>query len=280
MLVKNKGNILFIGDSHCHGYWYDKSRNKVWLWDENNYSTIYATKIAEQRCYVYSQGGAPNRKYVRWIRYMLETHSDIAVVSLQATYWDRWLLACNLIEDGTPGFGFPKLPLGYFTRQFANTDKFALYDDNETNNGNIVEWTEKPHWIQKIKLHNDGYPDNTGKINWPGYERNYMQIKLFNDLLTHVTNEDYHKDIALIDAMCAERDIPVFLWRINKRVDLPLYNNFRDLTNVSIVEQPANEWINDQLGVDIETMKLDEEHYNVEAHELIAYNFIPSLLQL
>jgi hypothetical protein len=274
-IINHKAKVLFIGDSHCHGYWYDKSADKVWLWDENNYSTIYACHLASGQCYVYSQGGAPNRKYVRWIRHMLEQHNDISAVSLQATYWDRWVMGCNLAEDDTPGFGFPSLPLGYFTKQFFKSDKVILYEDNKTINGKIVEWTEKPHWIHKIKPYKDNYP---GATPWQGYERNYMQIKLFNDLLTHITDEDYHKDIALIDSMCAERGIPVYLWRINARVYLPLTNKFRELQAIEIIETPADLWINQQLGIDIENMKVDEEHYSLEAHKLIAHHFIPHLL--
>jgi hypothetical protein len=274
-IMNHKGKVLFIGDSHCHGYWYDKSADKVWVWDENNYSTIYACHLANSQCYVYSQGGAPNRKYVRWIRHMLEQHKDISAISLQATYWDRWVLGCNLAEDGTPGFGFPMMPVGYFTKRVLDSDKFILYEDNNTIDGKIVEWNEKPHWIEKIKPYKEV---NTGETPWQGYKRNYMQIKLFNDLLTHITNEDYHKDIALIDSMCAERGIPVYLWRINARVYLPLTNEFRDLQAIKIMETPANLWINQQLGVDIENMKVDEEHYSLEAHELIAHHFIPHLL--
>jgi hypothetical protein len=274
-IMNHKGKVLFIGDSHCHGYWYDKSADKVWVWDENNYSTIYADHLAGSQCYVYSQGGAPNRKYVRWIRHMLEQHRDISAVSLQATYWDRWVLGCNLAEDGTPGFGFPNLPVGYFTKRISESDKFILYEDNKTIDGKIIEWNEKPHWIEKIKPYKEV---NTGETPWQGYERNYMQIKLFNDLLTHITNEDYHKDIALIDAMCAERGIPVYLWRMNARVYLPLTNKFRDLQAIKIMETPVNLWIREKLGVDIENMKVDEEHYSLEAHKLIAHHFIPHLL--
>jgi hypothetical protein len=78
--------------------------------------------------------------------------------------------------------------------------------------------------------------------------------------------------------MCAERDIPVYLWRINTRVDLPLTNRFRDLQAIKIMETPANLWINEQLGVDIEDMKVDKEHYSLEAHTLIAHHFVPHLL--
>jgi hypothetical protein len=53
---------------------------------------------------------------------------------------------------------------------------------------------------------------------------------------------------------------------------------YKPLNNIVHIETPADVWIKENLNIDIETMTLDEEHYNKEAHELIARHFIPEIL--
>lgn len=267
--------LLFIGDSHSHGYWYNKEKNKVECWDKNNYSEIYARDIAQQQSYIYSYPGAPNSKYPRWIKNMLNKHRDISTVLVQSTYWDRWLMAVN-----TDISEFPELPLDYLTYEFSKEQYFTLYEDYHTIDFSKGEWVEKPKW-GNIKPYREQFPDINGGLEWPGYSSSYMHIKFHDEIMTHLTYENYSKDIALIDAICSEHNVPAVLWRINDRVEFPKkFNMFRNLTNIKIFEKSAEAWILENLNVNLEDMKVDEEHYSYEAHNIIAKHFIPELLNV
>lgn len=265
-------SILFIGDSHAHGYWYDTEINDLRFWDINNYAQIYANDIASSKCYVYSYPGAPNNKYPRWIKHMLNIHPDISAVLLQSTYWDRWIMANNIRLD------FPELDVGHFTRKFYSDDNVILYDDYNTIEHIYLEWNEKPKW-GSISKYNESVPDLNGLLNWPGYNSKYMHIKFHDEILTHLTYEMYSRDIALIDTICAEKNIPVYIWRMTDRVEFPeKFDSFKKLTNTKIFRTPANIWIKENLNIDIDSKKVDEEHYNYESHKLVAHHFIPELI--
>lgn len=268
-------SLLFVGDSHSHGYWYNKNKDKVECWDKNNYAEIYARDVAKIKSYVYSYPGAPNSKYPRWIKNMLNKHSDISTVLVQSTYWDRWLMAVN-----TDIAEFPEPTLDFLTREYHKEDYITLYDDYHTIDFRKVEWVEKPKWGD-IKFYKEQFPDINGGLEWPGYRSEYMHIKFHDEIMTHLTYENYSKDIALIDSICHEHTVPAVLWKINDRVEFPKkFDTFRKLTNVKVFEKPASTWLLENLNINIDTMKVDEEHYNYEAHHLIAKHFIPELLNV
>jgi hypothetical protein len=101
-------------------------------------------------------------------------------------------------------------------------------------------------------------------------------MKFHTEINTHLKAEEYLKDIALIDAMV---DVPVYVWRINDRSQrADRLDVYKPLDNVVHIETPANIWLLDNLNIDIEKMTIDEEHYNKEAHELIARHYIPEIL--
>jgi hypothetical protein len=267
-----QGNLLFVGCSHTSGYYADD--NGPSLWSKNNYAQIYADDIADKQCYIYGSTGAPNSKYPRWIRHVLNNHENVSGVVIQTTYWDRWSMGNNRTSL------FLELPVGHFSYQHTVTDNYICYDDFNTLDHKVLEWNDKALWSQ-IDYWKWGNPgDIKPGTLWPGYNEGYMQTKFHTEVDTHLTNENYCKDIALIDAMCDEKNIPIYIWQINERVQTAKnLDMFKKLNNVKIFETPATVWLKEELNTDIDTMKVDEEHYNYEAHKLIAHKFIPKVLK-
>jgi hypothetical protein len=264
-----QGNLLFIGCSHTNGYWFNDKTNDKNIWSDSNYAQIYAEKLADAKCFIYSSAGAPNNKYPRWVKSVVDKHLEVKGIVVQSTYWDRWLMANNT------SLKFIQTDPDYFTRVYKETEKYILYDDFNTVDFETIEWNEKAKW-DSIGMYNEGYPDSNGGYNWPGFDTNYMHMKFHTEIATHLKHEEYCKDIALIDTISS---VPVYIWRINEKVQFPKkFNVYKELTNTKVFEQPANIWLKENLNVDIDEMKLDDEHYNVEAHTLIARHFIPELL--
>lgn len=270
-----QGNLLFVGCSHTNGFrgWADEFDNVYKeVWQEHNYAKIYADELADQQCYVYAEAGACNARYPRWIRHMLNVHPNISGVVIQSTYWDRWIMATNYDMQ------FRQLDPGHFTQKFLETDSVILYNDFNTLDYNVIEWNEKVKW-ESIGKYEEACPEFNGGYHWPGFDYNYMHMKFHTDIITHLRHEEYCKDIALIDAMC---DVPVYVWRINDRVQFPVerFDMFKSLDNVRVFDTPASIWIKNNLNIDIEDMRVDEEHYNLEAHKLIAHHFIPEVMNV
>ena len=276
--MSTQNNILFVGDSHSHGYASKATDSPTkWTvskWGDNNYAEYYSRNIEDSQCYVYSSPGACNQIYPRWIRDMLNKHNDISAVVLQTTHWDRWQLAFS------KHFGFDELAPDHFTQLHFQDESVVLYEDYFTQNYENVEWFDKVKFHQPHGAKADLWPWHYKDNVWPGDEKPYFNTKFHHEVVTHLTHEQYSKDIALIDAMCAEKDIPCYIWRIIDGVEMPNnFNHYRNLTQTHVMHTPANIWIKENLNMDIETMKVDKVHYNNEAHKLIAKHFIPELLK-
>jgi hypothetical protein len=268
-----QGNLLFVGCSHTNGFWGGRNKegtlDKV-TWDTNNYAEIYAEELADSQCYIYSSAGACNSKYPRWIRHMLNTHKDVSGVVMQSTYWDRWVMSADMKQHHRD------LDPGFFTKIEKTNDKVICYDDyNVDKDWHLVEWFEKIKW-ESIGNYTEGCPEFNGGYEWIGFDTNYMHMKFHTEVATHLKTEEYQKDIALIDAIT---NVPVYVWRINDKVQYPeKFDTYKNLDNVRVFDEPADSWLLKNLNIDIKDMMLDEEHYNEEAHRLIAQHFIPEVL--
>jgi hypothetical protein len=268
-----QGNLLFVGCSHTNGFWGGRNKegtlDKV-TWDTNNYAEIYAEELADSQCYIYSSAGACNSKYPRWIRHMLNTHKDVSGVVMQSTYWDRWVMSADMKQHHR------ELDPGFFTKIEKTNDKVICYDDyNVDKDWHLVEWFEKIKW-ESIGNYTEGCPEFNGGYEWIGFDTNYMHMKFHTEVATHLKTEEYQKDIALIDAIT---NVPVYVWRINDKVQYPeKFDTYKNLDNVRVFDEPADSGLLKNLNIDIKDMMLDEEHYNEEAHRLIAQHFIPEVL--
>jgi len=268
-----QGNLLFVGCSHTNGFWGGRNKEGTldkFCWDTNNYAEIYAEELADSQCYIYSSAGACNSKYPRWIRHMLNTHEDVSGVVMQSTYWDRWVMSADMEQHHR------EVDLGFFTKVEKTSDKVICYDDyNVDKNWKLVEWFEKIKW-ESIGNYTEGCPEFNGGYDWIGFDTNYMHMKFHTEIATHLKTEEYLKDIALIDAMS---NVPVYVWRINDKVQYPTrFDVYKKLDNIRVFDTPANVWLLENLNIDINTMMLDEEHYNEDAHRIIAQHFIPEIL--
>lgn len=266
--MQNK--ILFVGDSHSAGYWTD-TLNNVHFGDENCYGRIYAEKISSS--VVYADPGAPNSVYPRWIANMLKTYPVIDKVVIQTTHWDRWKLACS------SELGFAHLPINYFTATHEETENFIFHTDYSNRDSSVVEWNEKIKF-NNLENGNQKWPAYWAPRDWPGDSQEYYKTSAHHQVLTHLTYENYCKDIALIDSICAEKNIQVYVWRINDYVELPnTKDTFRKLTHTKFFKPSAQSWIKNNLDIDISKMLKDVVHYNKEAHNIIATKFIPEVLK-
>ena len=169
-----------------------------------------------------------------------------------------------------------ELDPGFFTKIEKTNDKVICYDDyNVDKNWKLVEWFEKIKW-ESIGNYTEGCPEFNGGFEWVGFDTNYMHMKFHTEVATHLKTEEYQKDIALIDAIT---DVPVYVWRINDKVQYPeKFDVYKKLDNVRVFDKPADIWLLENVNIDIKDMMLDEEHYNEEAHRLIAQHFIPEVL--
>lgn len=268
--MQNK--TLFVGDSHSAGYWSTNIISDVHFGDENCYGRFYAKEI--EPCIVYADPGAPNSVYPRWVASMLDRYPTIDKVVVQTTHWDRWKMSHS------KELGYTQLPVDYFLATHEQEEDFTLHTDYSTLDYSVVEWSDKIKFNGKDLIDgNQKWPQYWAPREWPGDSQEFYKTFVHHKALSHLVYEQYCKDIALIDSMCRDKNIPAYVWRINDQVEMPEnVNGFRKLTQTKFFPTSAETWIKNNLNIDITTMLKDTVHYNKEAHKIIATKFIPEVL--
>lgn len=266
---------IFLGDSHSHGY--AEIDGNLNYWKEYNYGEIYS-KLHNKPVAIYSIPGGCNKKYPTWLKAMLNQYDDIDEVFVQATYWNRYLLACSRNLDVGDGIQ---------ANHFSRGPKQPVAEDDPEN---IDRWTDELVSEDYVEIIEQCRPENFEQFkgfeyserrgmphNWGPFKEEYQYTKLWHESATHLQYREWCADYLLMDFMCRERNIPIHVWTINNRVYMPEHKNFYgDFTNTKFSDISAEGFIKDKCNIDIETDKyrFDGEHYTYEIHEIIAKDYI------
>ena len=262
---------LFLGDSHTQGYWREQVGHLSfpYVWQENNYAEIYAN-LNNKPAVIYALSGTTIQRYPDWLKICLDKYSNIDEVFVQALHWNRFMLSGSASRDFTD-----EIPLDYFTQLYHDDGLIARYNDLPD------ELLEEPrdHNFFTQKVSNEEY--NSLQFippNWkPDLQRTpYMTVKLWAELMTHLQQREYCRTLFLMDRLCKERGIKMYLWRINDRVYIP--NNldiYGKLEATVKIEKSAETYLK-EIGFDISQMLMpDNEHYSLDGHLEIAHKFLP-----
>jgi hypothetical protein len=267
--------ILFIGDSHTSGYSIDQGpMPDIFIpkvWHPNNYAEIYCKKHNIDGV-IYATPGVGNDRYPDWIRFCLDMYPDIDKLILQTTYWNRWMLSSNLYSTFEE-----EIPLDNFTvhqDQYDNIDRFM---DN-------IQQDCNGHYL----FHAKTYPGHMDHLILPDVEKpepfetaNYLQMKVFNELETFISKQNYTRNLCLIDRMCKEKNVKVYMWRLNKDVFIPTELDVYGDLDIVLERTPCIEFLKEK-GIDHLKHHVgdDQEHYDYSFHKEIAEQFIPHLIGL
>lgn len=266
---------LFLGDSHSHGY--AEVNGEVQFWKDNNYAELYSDHNNKPVA-IYSIPGGCNKKYPTWLKAMLDYYDDIDEVFIQATYWNRYLIACsrNLdVGDGITADHFsrgPKQPVATDDPEHIDrwTDELVTEEHAE-----LIEQC-RPENFEQFKGFE--YSERKGMTHdWGPFKEKYQYTKLWHESVTHLQYREWCADYLLMDFICTKRNIPMYVWSINDRVFIPQHKNlYGDFTNTTFSKSSAEAYLLDKHKINIETDKYrsDGEHYTTEIHKLIATDYL------
>ena len=262
---------LFIGDSHSMGYvGHNSDAGGFDVWKENNYAEIYSG-IHNKSVVIMASSGCGNREYVNFLAYALKTYNDIDEVFIQSTYWGRFPLAINPDLDEKSTFS-----LDFFVEKNKCDSLIDRFSIGLVQKEKYLQAYAKPDF--KIP-----YDISTSPHKQPIITRSsYMYVHSYHYLQTHLEQQDYFKDILLCDTLCHRNGLKLTLWNINDRCYIPkeTANFYSELLATTITNIDAVSYIKDTLKIDLETEKVDIEHYNKTAHEYIAKHYMPHLRRL
>jgi hypothetical protein len=265
---------LFLGDSHTHGYWRESVGQITipHIWDNNNYAEIYSD-LTQKQSVIYAMSGTTIQRYPDWLKFSLDKYSDIDEVFVQSLHWNRFMLSGSETRDYTD-----ELSIDYFTQFCGENSLVSRYSDIPDEVAERTGVSRDHNFLpQKISLEDYESLKYIPK-NWkPDLQHTpYVVVKLWAELMTHLQHREYCRTLFLMDRMCHERNIKMYLWRVNDRVYIP--NNigiYGDLKATKVINESAETYLK-RIGYDISNMLMpDKEHYNLHGHLEIAHKFIP-----
>lgn len=271
------GRKLFVGCSHTMGYADPVENNHLGMfhiWCEHNYAEIYA-KSTNQKTAIYASSGCGNREYVNFVADAFKRYDDIDEVFVQSTYWGRFPLAINPNLNERQIF-----PLSFFLSEDNKDELIERYSIGMVQPGG--------HMLAYSKARPDDYIRNqyilsTSPNNQPSLNQSsYMYIQVWHYCQTLLAQQDYFKDILLLDTLCSRNNAKMYLWNINDRCFIPpqVKEFYTDLQSTVVADIDALTYLKQFSDRNLEMEKVDSEHYNTHVHGLISEHYIPYLRNL
>lgn len=271
------GRKLFVGCSHSMGY-VDPAEH--WelgvhhIWQDNNYAQEYA-KQNNQQTVIYASSGAGNREYVNFVADAFQKYDDIDEVFVQSTYWGRFPLVINPDLDEQAIF-----PLDFFYTCDSSGGLVDKYSIGMVQQDKYLLAYAKP---KDIDYQRNRYIPTTSPENQPSLNQSsYMYIQMWHYCQTPLAQQDYFKDVFMLDALCTRNNAKMYLWNINERCFIPkqVKTFYSQLQSTTVADQDAINYLQKFSETNLEQEKVDSEHYNKYVHELIAKHYISHLRSL
>jgi hypothetical protein len=271
------GRKLFVGCSHTMGYVDPNKYPELGdnhIWQDNNYAEEYANQTNQQTV-IYASCGAGNREYVNFVADAFHKYNDIDEVYVQSTYWGRFPLIINPDLDEKAIF-----PLDFFYMCNESGGLIEKYSIGLVQQDRYLLAYAKAKDIDYIR---NRYIPTTSPANQPSLNQSsYMYMQMWHYCQTPLAQQDYFKDVFMMDSLCTRNNAKMYLWNINDRCFIPkeTHNFYSELQSTTIADIDALTYLKQFSDKNLEKEKLDVEHYNKYVHDLIAKHYIPHLRSL
>jgi len=271
------GRKLFVGCSHTMGYidpeehW---DRGPYHIWQDNNYAEEYA-KQNNQKVVIYASSGCGNREYVNFVADAFHKYDDIDEVFVQSTYWGRFPLVINPDLDERKIF-----PLDFFYSKDRYDELIERYSIGMVQQNKYLMAYAKAKYEDFTR---NQYIPTTNPNNQPSLNQSsYMYIQMWHYCQTPLEQQDYLKDVFMLDTLCTRNNAKMYLWNINDRCFIPkeVTSFYAQLQSTTVTDIDAISYLKNFSDKDLEKEKVDSEHYNKYVHSLISEHYIPYLRNL
>jgi len=263
---------VFLGDSHTCGY--DSVLGKVGpgsysIWNDNNYAELYGL-AHNKKTAIYAVPGSCNRVYPDWLKSMFDRYPDVDEVFVLLSSWNRFMLAGNKMLSPEV------LPVDHFTTkvQEKHNGLVDIYQD-QLFNGDRFQLYNKPHQGDFQNIPSVGFDKDNALVDPDIRKDNFMKVKLFFDLNTHLEQRDFFKDIYTMDRMCADRACSLFFFNMTDRMKFPeSFEFYGKLKTTVVAPMTVESYFKKKMIDHTKYYTNDNEHYNHTYHSLIAEDYL------
>jgi len=259
-----------IGCSHSAGYSYSKQHGTRDRWNDNNWAEIYINNQNKDGV-IFACPGRGWYDYSERLAFLLKKYDDIDEVVIQQTYWNRFRIGFQ-----NPCHYENLVPLDTHMNLEETKGRIDCYninmwnDDTKSFDGSRITVKGDYAISPTIALQFDPFDITEPNLQTDGYQR----VKAWYEIMTLVNQRSFFKEIYLWNTMCKDKNIDLKIFTINEQTWLP-----EDLNIIGDCSygKVANKSVDTFLSTKGKTFTIDDEHYNVEAHQLIANEYVPNI---
>ena len=103
----------------------------------------------------------------------------------------------------------------------------------------------------------------------------YQRIKAWHEMMTLVNQRAFYKEVFMWTRLCKENNAKLKIFAINNITWLPKdLNMFGDCSYATVADQTVEQFLK---TLQKDQCLIDDEHYDVETHKLIAEQYIPQI---
>ena len=261
-----------IGCSHSAGYSYPQAKDTRDRWNDNNWAEIYINNQNKDGV-IFACPGRGWYDYSERLAFLFKRYNDIDEVIIQQTYWNRYRIGFQ-----NPCHYENIVPLERHMNLEETKGRIDCYNINmwhdegkSFDGGRItvsgdyaidptISFTFKPFDIQDPDLQTDGF----------------QRIKAWYELMTVVAQREFFKEVYLWNLICKENNAELKIFAINENTWLPKdLNMLGDCSYGKVANQNVLQFLESKNSID--SFTIDDEHFNKEAHTLIAKEFITQI---
>ena len=260
-----------IGCSHSAGYQFPPPDGIHDRWNDNNWAEIYINN-QDKDGVIFACPGRGWYDYSERLAYLFKKYNDIDEVIVQQTYWNRFRFGFS-----TPCFYENIIPLDAHMMQEETKGNIDCY--------NIAMWNDELKSFDggRITLAGDYAIQPTVSMKFDPFDliepnlqqEGYQRLKSWYEVMTVVNQRQFFKEVYLWNTMCKENNAVLKIFAMNDQTWLP-----KDLNMIGNIQADVSEKTVLQFLLTkgkLEEFVVDDEHFNLEAHTLIANEYIPNM---
>lgn len=260
-----------IGCSHSAGYQFPPPDGIHDRWNDNNWAEIYINNQNKDGA-IFACPGRGWYDYSERLAYLFKKYNDIDEVIVQQTYWNRFRFGFS-----TPCFYENIIPLDAHMMQEETKGNIDCY--------NIAMWNDELKSFDggRITLAGDYAIQPTVSMKFDPFDliepnlqqEGYQRLKSWYEVMTVVNQRQFFKEVYLWNTMCKENNAVLKIFAMNDQTWLP-----KDLNMIGNIQADVSEKTVLQFLLtkgELKEFVVDDEHFNLEAHTLIANEYIPNM---
>jgi len=260
-----------IGCSHSAGYSYSQKEGTRDRWNDNNWAEMYIGS-QDKDGVIFACPGRGWYDYSERLAFLFKKYDDIDEVIIQQTYWNRFRVGFS-----NPCYYENIIPLDVHMNLEETKGRIDCYninmwdDERKCFDGGRISMAGDYAVPATISMKFEPFDIIEPNLQTDGYQR----IKAWYELMTVVNQRQFFKEVYLWNTLCKENNAVLKIFAINDHTWLPKDLNMIGNVQADVADKTVTQFL--LTKGELQDFVIDDEHFNIKAHSLIANDYIPNM---